>query len=188
MKSTGEFPVGAYFGRGTPNTASLLPIMWKEMGHKMLYTSEVYNEDSPYWIDLPWEKDLPDAEKEGLLMLPYNYDCKRDFLCPAYHELTATKGNDGKFHMLPGFVSSAGAVYEQYLKDTFDCLYREGGKMMTIPLHSRIAGKPGRSESLRNFMKYISQKEGVWVASRREIARHYRNTFPYRPGSKTGGS
>jgi peptidoglycan/xylan/chitin deacetylase (PgdA/CDA1 family) len=96
-------------------------------------------------------------------------------------------GNDGKFHMLPGFVSSAGAVYEQYLKDTFDCLYREGGKMMTIPLHSRIAGKPGRSESLRNFMKYISEKEGVWVASRRDIAKHYRDTFPYVPGSKTGG-
>lgn len=73
---TGEFPVGAYFGRGTPNTASLLPIMWKEMGHKMLYTSEVYNEDSPYWIDLPWEKQLPESEKEGLLMMPYNYDCK----------------------------------------------------------------------------------------------------------------
>jgi hypothetical protein len=75
---SGEFPVGAYFGRGTPNTASLLPIMWKEMGHKMLYTSEVYNEDSPYWIDLPWEKDLPKEEKEGLLMLPYNYDCKHE--------------------------------------------------------------------------------------------------------------
>jgi hypothetical protein len=42
----------------------------------MLYTSEVYNEDSPYWIDLPWEKELPDMEKEGLLMMPYNYDCK----------------------------------------------------------------------------------------------------------------
>ena len=75
-KRPGEFPVGAYFGRGTPNTANLLPIMWKEMGHKMLYTSEVYNEDSPYWIDLPWEKDLPEEEKEGLLMVPYNYDCE----------------------------------------------------------------------------------------------------------------
>jgi peptidoglycan/xylan/chitin deacetylase (PgdA/CDA1 family) len=89
--------------------------------------------------------------------------------------------------MLPGFVSSAGATYEQYLKDTFDCLYREGGRMMTIPMHSRIVGKPGRSESLRNFMKYISEKEGVWVASRRDIAKHYRKTFPYVPGSKTGG-
>lgn len=59
--------------------------------------------------------------------------------------------------------------------------------MMTIPMHSRIVGKPGRSESLRNFMKYISEKEGVWVASRRDIANHYRQTFPYVPGSKTGG-
>lgn len=74
--ATGEFPSGAYFGRGTPNTASLLPLMWKEMGHKLLYTSEVYNEDSPYWIDLPWEKELPNSEKEGMLMVPYNYDCE----------------------------------------------------------------------------------------------------------------
>jgi peptidoglycan/xylan/chitin deacetylase (PgdA/CDA1 family) len=73
--ATGEFPVGAYFGRGTPNTANLLPIVWKEMGHKMLYTSEVYNEDSPYWIDPAFEKDFPEKDKEGLLMLPYNYDC-----------------------------------------------------------------------------------------------------------------
>lgn len=73
---TGEFPDGAYFGRGTPNTASLLPIVWKELGRKMLYTSEVYNDDVPYWIDLPWEKHLPDSEKEGLLMVPYNYDCE----------------------------------------------------------------------------------------------------------------
>ena len=96
-------------------------------------------------------------------------------------------GNDGKFHMSPGFVSSAGNTYFEYLKDTFDCLYREGGKMMTIPLHSRIAGKPGRSESLRRFMQYISEKEHVWVATRRDIAKHYREMFPYCPGSKTGG-
>jgi len=73
---TGEFPVGAYFGRGTPNTAALLPIVWKEMGHKLLYSSEVYNDDVPYWIDHPAEKDLPDSEKEGMLMVPYNYDCE----------------------------------------------------------------------------------------------------------------
>lgn len=89
--------------------------------------------------------------------------------------------------MSPGFTSSAGQTYEQYLKDTFDCLYREGGKMMTIPLHSRIAGKPGRSEGLRKFMKYISEKEGVWVTTRRDIANHYRSTFPYKSGSKAGG-
>lgn len=75
-----EFPVGAYFGRDTPNTADLLPIMWKEMGHKILYSSEVYNDDVPYWIILPWEVDLPDEEKAGLLMVPPNYDCKLLFL------------------------------------------------------------------------------------------------------------
>lgn len=90
--------------------------------------------------------------------------------------------------MSPGFTSSAGNTYEAYLKDAFDCLYREGGKMMTIPLHSRITGKPGRSEALRKFMKYISEKEGVWVTTRREIAKHYRETFPYKPGSRAGGS
>jgi hypothetical protein len=79
--------------------------------------------------------------------------------------------------MSPGFVSSAGNTYFEYLKDTFDCLYREGGKMMTIPMHSRIAGKPGRSE-----------KDNVWVATRRDIAKHYREMFPYRPGSKMGSS
>jgi len=97
-------------------------------------------------------------------------------------------GNDGKFHMSPGFTSSAGNTYEAYLKNAFDCLYREGGKMMTIPLHSRITGKPGRSEALRGFMGYVMSKEGVWVATRREIADHYRSTFPYKPGSKAGGS
>ena len=59
--------------------------------------------------------------------------------------------------------------------------------MMTIPLHSRITGKPGRSESLRKFMQYISGKEHVWVATRRDIAKHYRKTFPYCQGSRTGG-
>ena len=114
---TGEFPVGVYFGRGTPNTHGALPQIYKEMHKeqgtpKLLYSSECYNDEVPYWVDLPYEKDLPDSEKEGLLLVPYNYDC-----------------NDGKFHMAPGFVTSAGQLYEQYLKSTFDCLYREGGKV-----------------------------------------------------------
>lgn len=89
--------------------------------------------------------------------------------------------------MAPGFTSSAGQLYKQYLKSTFDMLYREGGKMMNIPLHSRITGKAGRAEALRNFMRYISDKEGVWVTTRRSIANHYRATFPYKPGSRAGG-
>jgi peptidoglycan/xylan/chitin deacetylase (PgdA/CDA1 family) len=172
---TGEFPVGVYFGRGTPNTHGALPEIFKEMNKewgtpKLLYSSEVYNDDVPYWMDLPYEANLPDSEKEGLLLVPYNYDC-----------------NDGKFHMAPGFMSSAGQTYEEYLKSTFDCLYREGGKMMNIPLHSRITGKAGRCEALRRFCEYVSAKEGVWVTTRREIAQHYREKFPYKPGSRRGG-
>lgn len=170
-KTTGEMPVGFYFGRGTPNTHVLVPIVLKEMGHKLLYNSECYNDDVPYWVDVPWENSLPESEREGMLMVPYNYDC-----------------NDGKFHMAPGFMTSAGQTYEQYLKSTFDMLYREGGKMMNIPMHSRIVGKAGRAEALRNFMKYVSEKEGVWVATRRDIANHYREKFPYKPGSRAGGA
>ncbi|EXF74252.1 chitin deacetylase 1 [Colletotrichum fioriniae PJ7] len=161
---SGEMPVGAYFGRGTPNTPSLFPEVWKSLGGEFLWSSECYNDDVPYWLDLPWEKELPEEKREGMLLIPYNYDC-----------------NDGKFHMSPGFGSSVAETYEQYLKNTFDCLYREGGKLMNIPLHTRIIGKPGRSEALRKFMKYIAEKEGVWVTTRRDIAKHMRTDFPYKP-------
>ncbi|KAK8015529.1 hypothetical protein PG991_008417 [Apiospora marii] len=161
---SGEMPVGAYFGRGTPQTHMLFPEVWKSVGAEFLWSSECYNDDVPYWIDLPQEKDLPDGEKKGMLLIPYNYDC-----------------NDGKFHMSPGFGSSVAETYEQYLKNTFDCLYREGGKLMNIPLHTRIIGKPGRSEALRKFMLYIADKPGVWVTTRREIARHMHAKFPYKP-------
>jgi len=145
--------------------------MHEEQGTpKLLYSSECYNDDVPYWMDVPTELHLPDSEKEGLLLVPYNYDC-----------------NDGKFHMAPGFMTSAGQSYEEYLKSTFDCLYREGGKMMNVPLHSRITGKAGRNEALRRFCEYISKKEGVWVTTRRDIAKHYRSKYPYRPRSRKGG-
>lgn len=163
-------PVGFYFGRGTPNSHSLCPIVWKELGTPLLYSSECYNDDVPYWVDLPYESSLPENEREGMLCIPYNYDC-----------------NDGKFHMAPGFTTSAGQLYEQYLKSTFDMLYREGGKLMNVPLHSRITGKAGRAEALRNFLKYVADKPGVWVTTRRDIAKHYREKFPYNPGSRAGG-
>ncbi|KAF2708096.1 carbohydrate esterase family 4 protein [Pleomassaria siparia CBS 279.74] len=168
--ATGEMPVGFYFGRGTPNTHVLVPGVLASMNHKLLYSSECYNDDVPYWVDLPTEAHLAESEREGMLCVPYNYDC-----------------NDGKFHMAPGFGSSAGQDYESYLKSTFNMLYREGGKMMNIPMHSRIVGKAGRAEALRRFMLYVQSKEGVWVTTRREIAKHYKETFPYKFGSRTGG-
>ncbi|RDW69792.1 hypothetical protein BP6252_08812 [Coleophoma cylindrospora] len=84
-KTTGVTPCGVYFGRGSPNTRGLFKLAFEEMGEELLWTSEEYNDDVPYWQDAPHEKDLPDAEKKGQLVLPYNYDC-----------------NDGKFHMNPG--------------------------------------------------------------------------------------
>ncbi|KAL4984740.1 hypothetical protein BDW68DRAFT_180385 [Aspergillus falconensis] len=164
---SGEMPVGAYFGRGTPQTHAKFPEIWEELGEEFLWSSEVYNDDVPYWLDLPWEERLPELERKGMLLIPYNYDC-----------------NDGKFHMSPGFGSSVAESYEQYLKNTFDMLYREGGKMMNIPLHTRIIGKPGRCEALRRFMLYVAEKEGVWVTTRRDIARHMREKFPYKPNGR----
>ncbi|KAL3431357.1 hypothetical protein BDV09DRAFT_188476 [Aspergillus tetrazonus] len=164
---SGEMPVGAYFGRGTPQTHAKFPGIWEELGEEFLWSSEVYNDDVPYWLDLPWEEKLPESERKGMLLIPYNYDC-----------------NDGKFHMSPGFGSSVAESYEQYLKNTFDMLYREGSKMMNIPLHTRIIGKPGRCEALRKFMLYIAEKEGVWVTTRRDIAKHMRVKFPYRPNGR----
>ncbi|KAI9735147.1 MAG: hypothetical protein M1834_001735 [Cirrosporium novae-zelandiae] len=171
---TGEMPVGCYWGRGTPNTKALFPEAWREAGAEMLYCSEAYNDDVPYWIDLPAEKDLPDSEKKGK---PESFS---DIRTSRAYKKNSQLVLDGKFYMNPGFVGSD--MYEKYLKATFDMLYREGGKMMNIPLHSRIVGKPGRSEALRNFMKYIADKPGVWVTTRKEIATHFKTKFPYRPG------
>jgi hypothetical protein len=79
--ATGEMPVGFYFGRGTPQTHTLAPGVWKDCGGELLYSSEAYNDDVPYWVDLPTEKDLPDNEKKGMLIVPYNYDCKTMSFC-----------------------------------------------------------------------------------------------------------
>ncbi|TVY41990.1 Chitin deacetylase [Lachnellula occidentalis] len=173
---TGVFPRGFFYGRGTPNTRCLWPEVVKEMGggKRLLYSSEAFNDDVPYWVDLPWEEGLAVEEREGLLIVPYNYDC-----------------NDGKFHMSPGFVGSH--MYLDYLKSTFDMLLREGQtgspKLMNIPMHSRIIGKPGRAEALRSFMLYVKEKGGdeVWVATREEIAEHFKKEFPYVPGHLAPG-
>lgn len=72
---TGEMPVGMYFGRGTPNTKALSPEAFQDAGGELLYSSEAYNDDVPYWVDLPYERNLKDEEKRGMLIVPYNYDC-----------------------------------------------------------------------------------------------------------------
>lgn len=78
------------------------------------------------------------------------------------------------------------AAFEEYLKNAFDVLYSEGAsgkpKMMTIGLHCRISGKPGRFSAIKNFVEYIASKPDVWVSTRKDIALHYRSVFPYQQG------
>ena len=135
------------------------------MGEELLWASDTYADDVPYWIDLPPERGNPDPK--GCLMIPYSYDC-----------------NDFKFHIVTGF--SDPSTFYTHLKNAFDVLYEEGEegqpKMMTIGLHCRIIGRPSRFKALKGFVEYISQKEDVWVATRTEIAEVFKEQFPYRKG------
>jgi peptidoglycan/xylan/chitin deacetylase (PgdA/CDA1 family) len=163
---TGEAPVGAYIGRANIKTPAIVHEAHRRMGKPLLWESDAYADDVPYWMDLPQENDLSEEEKTGLLMIPYAY------VTNDYKFVASSPG--------PGFPGAM--IYEDYLKQEFDQLYREGGRMMNIPMHSRIMGKPGRTNALRNFLKYISEKEDVWVCTRRDIANHFKEKFPYKSG------
>jgi peptidoglycan/xylan/chitin deacetylase (PgdA/CDA1 family) len=115
-----------------------------------LYDSDAYNDDLPYWTRV--------GEKPHLV-IPYTLD-----------------NNDMKFSVSPGFTSGEG--FYQYLKDAFDVLYREGGKMMSVGLHTRLAGRPGRAAALERFLDYLVGHEDVWICRRVDIARHWSANFP----------
>ena len=140
---TGERPLGWYTGRDSPNTRKLI----NEFGG-FLYDSDSYADDLPYWC-LDFE--------EPHLIIPYTLDV-----------------NDMRFATPQGF--NAGDQFLNYLKDSFDTLYEEGKtypKMMSVGLHCRIIGKPGRTAALRKFLTYISDKPDVWVCRRIDIANHW---------------
>jgi peptidoglycan/xylan/chitin deacetylase (PgdA/CDA1 family) len=149
-------PVGWYTGRISDRSRRLVWEEYKKLGLPLLYECDAYNDDLPYWVDM---------DGEGLLVIPYTLD-----------------QNDMKFCVPPGF-GGPDAFY-QYLKNAFDILYEEGQqgapKMMSIGLHCRLVGKPGRAAALRDFLKYISQFPDVWVATREQIALHWRNVHPYK--------
>ncbi|KAH9272379.1 60S ribosomal protein L44 [Batrachochytrium salamandrivorans] len=147
-------PVGWYTGRIGPNSRNLVLEEYKKLGLELLYDSDAYNDDLPYWVK---------AQGEGHLVIPYTLD-----------------QNDMKFCVPPGFSSPDG--YFTYLKNTFDVLYQEGKdsedprpKFMSVGLHCRIVGKPGRAAALAKFLDYVSQHNDVWVCTREEVARHWRN-------------
>ncbi|MBP9175441.1 MAG: polysaccharide deacetylase, partial [Rhizobiales bacterium] len=115
-----------------------------------LYSSDSYADELPYWV-------------EKHLVIPYTLDA-----------------NDMRFAMAQGF--NTGEQFFQYLKDSFDCLYEEGKrgspKMMSVGLHCRLAGRPGRALGLAKFLDYVQSHDKVWIARRVDIARHWHSTFP----------
>ncbi len=145
---TGERPLGWYTGRTSPNTRRLVA---EEGG--FLYDADAYDDDLPYWADI--------AEKKQLIV-PYTLDV-----------------NDMRFAALQGF--NSGDQYFTYLKDTFDTLYEEGEdapKMMSVGLHCRLVGRPGRIAALKRFLEYASSHSNVWFARRIDIARHWHEHHP----------
>ncbi|OAL24980.1 hypothetical protein AYO20_10583 [Fonsecaea nubica] len=174
QSTAGVDPAGWYVGRISPNSVGVVWEAFAEMGLQLKWQSDFYADDVPVWTDLPPElakvqEELGrqgggDKPKEGLLHVPYSYDC-----------------NDMKFHFAAdGF---GGASFYQYLVDAFDMLYEEGGKMMSIGIHARIVGKPARARQFQRFLSYIASKPDVWVCTRAEIAEHWRRRFPYQPAS-----
>ena len=145
----GKRPEGWYTGRNSPNTRKLII---EEGG--FLYDSDAYDDDLPYWAN-EFDTDLKH------LIIPYTLDV-----------------NDMRFASPQGF--NSGDQFFNYLKDSFDALYREGEtspKMMSVGMHARILGRPGRIIAMRKFLEYISTFDNVWLCSRSEIADHWYKNF-----------
>lgn len=115
------------------------------------YVADSYADDLPYW-----EEHGPRDQ----LIVPYTLDA-----------------NDMRFAIQAGHPD--GASWETYLRDSFDCLYHEGGRMMSVGLHCRLAGRPGRAEALRRFIDYVRGHDDVWIATRAQIADHWATTHPH---------
>lgn len=148
---TGDRPLGWYQGRTSPNTARLVV---EEGG--FFYDADSYADDLPYY-DTRFGKPQ--------LIVPYTLDA-----------------NDMKFVALNGFTT--GEQFASYLIDAFEALHAEGAttpRMMSVGLHCRIVAKPGRILGLRRFLEHIAGRQGVWVARRIDIARHWLAHHPYRP-------
>lgn len=140
---TGSRPLGWYTGRNSPNTRRLVV----EAGG-FLYDADSYADDLPYWIQ--------DYGKPHLV-IPYTLD-----------------NNDMRFATNQGF--NSGDQFFAYLRDAFDVLYAEGDttpKMMSIGLHCRLVGRPGRSAALARFLDYVQKHDRVWLCRRVDIARHW---------------
>ena len=153
---TGERPLGWYTGRDSPNTRRLVV----EQGG-LLYDSDYYGDDLPFWARV----ETADGGEHDHLVVPYTLDA-----------------NDMRFATAQGF--NTGEQFFQYLRDAFDVLYAEGAdapKMMSIGLHCRLVGRPGRFRALQRFLDHVQAHEQAWVCRRIDIARHWIDRHP--PGA-----
>lgn len=149
---TGERPLGFYQGRTSEQT---LDLTFEEGG--FLYSADTYADELPYWVDSAYGPQL---------MVPYTLDA-----------------NDMRFSSPAGFAS--GDDFFAYLKDSFDQLYAEGAtapRMLSIGLHCRLVGRPGRAAALARFLDYVASHSHVWVARRLDVARHWVAHHPPRGG------
>lgn len=119
-----------------------------------VYNADSYADDLPYW---DYTFNTPQ------LMVPYTLDA-----------------NDMRFATPQGF--NSGQQFFEYLKDTFDVLHAEGGRMMSVGLHCRLAGRPGRAAAVARFVDYVTCHDDVWLATRLDIAKHWRATNPAKDG------
>lgn len=146
-------PLGWYTGRDSPNTRRLLV----EHGG-FLYDSDYYGDDLPFWTPVRCE----DGRQVQHLVVPYTLDA-----------------NDMRFATPQGF--NTGEQFFQYLKDSFDVLYAEGAetpRMMSVGMHCRLLGRPGRFRALQRFLDHVQSHDRVWICRRIDIARHWAAQHP----------
>ncbi|MCS2157756.1 allantoinase PuuE [Scandinavium sp. H11S7] len=145
----GQKPLGWYTGRDSPNTRQLVA----EQGD-FLYDSDYYGDDLPFWTTV---------DSKPHLIVPYTLDA-----------------NDMRFATAQGF--NTAEQFYTYLKDSFDVLYEEGEtspKMMSIGMHCRLSGRPGRFRALQRFLDYVQSHDDVWICRRQDIAEHWVKTHPF---------
>jgi peptidoglycan/xylan/chitin deacetylase (PgdA/CDA1 family) len=150
----GVWPKGWYTGRDSPATRRLVA---DHGGYE--YDSDHYGDDLPFWLTVR----KSDGGSAPRLVVPYTMDC-----------------NDMRFGLAPGF--PAGEDFFAHLRDSFDVLYAEGEerpKMMSVGMHCRLLGRPGRLRALQRFLDHVERHDRVWVARRIEVARHWQQTHPY---------
>ena len=164
--TAGQWPQGWYTGRDSPNTRRLVA---EHGGYE--YDSDYYGDDLPFWLSVHIPDGAPDGSPEGRLaphlVVPYALDT-----------------NDMRFVQAQGFNTSD--HFFTYLRDAFDALYIEGDpagldrpKMMSIGMHCRLLGKPGRIASLQRFLDHVQAHEQVWICRRIDLARHWKATHPF---------